>query len=96
MSIAGLTAVEGNANTYVKDYCSHNYPQSPNTADLAGLMGHSQIATQIKPFASEVSAAAAQGKSHIFGETESGITVHHSLYDSSLTIPHSHARRRWN
>ncbi|KAF7595496.1 hypothetical protein BBP40_005832 [Aspergillus hancockii] len=71
MGIAGLTAVEGDANKYVKDYCSHNYPQSPNTADLAGLMGHSKIATQIQPFAAEVSAAAAKGKSHIFGETES-------------------------
>jgi hypothetical protein len=27
MNIASLTAVEGNANEYVKEYCSHNYPQ---------------------------------------------------------------------
>ncbi|KAE8154588.1 hypothetical protein BDV25DRAFT_171800 [Aspergillus avenaceus] len=71
MSIAGLADVEGDANTYVKDYCSHNYPQSPNTADLAGLMGHSDIAGQIQEFAYDISAAAAKGKPHIFGETQS-------------------------
>ncbi|KPM35796.1 hypothetical protein AK830_g10777 [Neonectria ditissima] len=71
MSIVGLTAVEGNANSYVKDYCSHNYPQSSSTANLAGLMSHSGIATQIKPFSSEVAAAKAKGKPHVFGETNS-------------------------
>jgi hypothetical protein len=72
MSIAGLTAAEGSANSYVKDYCSHNYPQSASTANLASLMSHSAIASQIKPFAAEVAAAAAKGKPHIFGETNSG------------------------
>ncbi|RHZ62021.1 glycosyl hydrolase family 79 C-terminal domain-containing protein [Aspergillus thermomutatus] len=71
MSIAGLAAAEGEANTYVKDYCSHNYPQSASTANLASLMSHSAITSQIKPFAAEVSAAAAKGKPHIFGETNS-------------------------
>ncbi|GFF70275.1 beta-glucuronidase [Aspergillus lentulus] len=71
MSIAGLTATEGTANSYVKDYCSHNYPQSASTANLASLMSHSAIASQIKPFAAEVAAAAAKGKPHIFGETNS-------------------------
>lgn len=72
MSISGLTAAEGSANTCVKDYCSHNYPQSGSTANLAKLMSHSAIASQIQPFAAEVSAATAKGKPHIFGETNSG------------------------
>ncbi|KAJ5211519.1 uncharacterized protein N7498_003165 [Penicillium cinerascens] len=71
MSIVGLTAKEGSANDYVKDYCSHNYPQSSGTYNLAALMGHSEIATQIEPYAAEISAAAAKGKPHIFGETNS-------------------------
>lgn len=72
MSLASLTAKESDANDYVKDYCSHNYPQSSGSYDLATLMGHSSIATQIKPYATEVSAAAEKGKPHIFGETNSG------------------------
>ncbi|KAJ6029472.1 hypothetical protein N7499_000620 [Penicillium canescens] len=71
MSLVGLTAKEGDANDYVKDYCSHNYPQSSGSYDLAKLMGHSAIASQIEPYAAEVSAAAAKGKPHIFGETNS-------------------------
>ena len=72
MSIAGLTAKEGNANSFVKDYCSHNYPQSSGSYNLAALMSHSGVASQIKPFAAEVSAAKGKGKPHIFGETNSG------------------------
>lgn len=71
MSITELAAAEGGAAAYVKDYCSHNYPQSSNTANLATLMSHSGIASQIQPFAAEISAAAKQGKSHIVGETNS-------------------------
>lgn len=74
MSIAGLTAAEGTANNYVKDYCSHNYPQSASTANLSSLMSHSEIASQIQPFAAEVSAATKEGKPHIFGETNSGMS----------------------
>lgn len=72
-SIVGLTAVEGNANDNVKDYCSHNYPQSASTADLETLMGHSDIASEIEEFAAEVTAATAMGKEHVFGETNSGM-----------------------
>lgn len=75
MSIAGLTSDEGSANNYVKTYCSHNYPQSATTANLATLMGHSDIASQIGGFSSEVSAASTEGKPHIFGETNSGNSV---------------------
>ncbi|EXK26113.1 hypothetical protein FOMG_17275 [Fusarium oxysporum f. sp. melonis 26406] len=71
MSIAGLTAAEGQANSYVRQYCSHNYPQSKSTANLATLMSHSAIASQIKPFANEVAAAAGKNKPHVFGETNS-------------------------
>lgn len=73
MSIAGLTAQEGGANSCVKDYCSHNYPQSASTANLAKLMSHSAIASQIQPFAAEVAAANSKGKPHVFGETNSGM-----------------------
>ncbi|KAL3466116.1 hypothetical protein BJX64DRAFT_296058 [Aspergillus heterothallicus] len=71
MSIQGLGAVEGDANGYVAEYCSHNYPQSSSTANLEALMGHSDIAAQIEGFGGEVSAAAALGKPHVFGETNS-------------------------
>ncbi|OAL44416.1 hypothetical protein IQ07DRAFT_685041 [Pyrenochaeta sp. DS3sAY3a] len=71
MSIQGLTAKEGNANNYVKEYCSHNYPQSSGNYDLAKLMSHSGIANQIKPYAAEVAAAKSLSKQHIFGETNS-------------------------
>ena len=72
MSIQALAAAEGDANAYVKDYCSHNYPQSGSTANLTKLMSHSEIKTQIRPFVAEAAAAKAQGKPHIFGETNSG------------------------
>ncbi|KAL6705692.1 hypothetical protein ACN47E_006481 [Coniothyrium glycines] len=71
MSIQALAAAEGNAQVYVKDYCSHNYPQSSNTANLTRLMNHAQIKTQIQPFAAEAAAAKSQNKPHIFGETNS-------------------------
>ena len=72
MSIQGLTQQEGDANIYVKDYCSHNYPQSSPNYNLSALMSHSAIASQISPYAAEISAAAAVGNPHIFGETNSG------------------------
>ncbi|KGO36823.1 Acetolactate synthase, large subunit, biosynthetic [Penicillium expansum] len=71
MSLVSLTEKEGDADDYVKDYCSHNYPQSSGSYNLATLMGHSDITTQIKPYAAEISAAAGKGKPHIFGETNS-------------------------
>lgn len=74
MSLVGLTAKEGDANEYVKDYCSHNYPQSSGNYNLTALMNHKDIATQIKPYAAEISAASAKGKPHVFGETNSGIS----------------------
>lgn len=77
MNIAGLIAQEkeDSASQYVKDYCSHNYPQSGTNANLARLMNHSSIASQIRPFAAEISAAEAQGIPHIFGETQSGMVA---------------------
>ncbi|CAK3924095.1 glycoside hydrolase family 79 [Lecanosticta acicola] len=70
-NIQGLTALEGDSNQYVKDYCSHNYAQGPSTADLPQLMNHSAIAKQITPFKAEIAAANAKGKPHIMGETNS-------------------------
>jgi hypothetical protein len=72
MSIVGLSAVEGKESSLVKDYCSHNYPQSAPNFNLTTLMSHSGIASQIKHFASDISAAIAQRKPHVFGETNSG------------------------
>lgn len=72
MSIAGLAAVEGSANRFVKEYCSHNYPQWSGTYNLTRLMHHGEIASQISGFAGDVAAARAKGKPHIFGETNSG------------------------
>ncbi|KAL4998650.1 Six-hairpin glycosidase-like protein [Aspergillus recurvatus] len=71
MSIQGLSQEEGEANVYVKEYSSHNYPQTQSTADLAALMSHSGIAAQIAEFRGEVEAASAVGKGHVFGETNS-------------------------
>ncbi|RDW63196.1 glycosyl hydrolase family 79 C-terminal domain-containing protein [Aspergillus mulundensis] len=73
MSIADLAAeeVEAGTNGYVKEYSSHNYPQSQNTANLAALMSHSGIADNIAPFRAEIEAADAVGKGHVFGETNS-------------------------
>lgn len=79
MSIQELIQQEGDANSYVKDYCSHNYPQSSPNYDLAALMSHSGIASQIAPFAGEVAAAAEAGKPHVFGETNSGASVSNLL-----------------
>lgn len=92
MSIQGLIEQEGDANDYVKDYCSHNYPQSSPNYDLAALMSHSGIASQIAPYAAEVAAAAAAGKSHVFGETNSG-TPSPRFGDTFLIIS-SYARWR--
>lgn len=87
MSISGLTVVEGTANNYVKTYCSHNYPQSGSTANLATLMGHSDIKSQISGYASEIAAANSKGKPHIFGETNSGKYDHcYSREGKVLTI----------
>jgi hypothetical protein len=72
MSIVGLAAKEGKENSFVKDYCSHNYPQSAPNFNLTTLMSHSGIASQIKHFAPDISAAIAQRKPHVFGETNSG------------------------
>ncbi|KAH8883084.1 hypothetical protein GQ53DRAFT_664796 [Thozetella sp. PMI_491] len=71
MSIAGLSAAEGDANSFVKEYSSHNYPQSSSTANLGNLMSHSGIASQIRSFSGEIKAANAKGKPHVFGETNS-------------------------
>jgi hypothetical protein len=70
--ISGLTAVEGSANDYVKQYSSHNYPQSKNTANLPNLMKHNSITSQISQFKGEIAAANAKGRRHVFGETNSG------------------------
>lgn len=80
MSIQGLTAVENDSLQYVKDFCSHNYPQSSPNYNLASLMSHSGIAAQISPYKAEISAAAGKGKPWIMGETNSGIYVSQQYY----------------
>ena len=59
----------------MKDFCSHNYPQTASNANLSLLMSHSGIATQISQYKAEYSAASAQGKPYIMGETNSGMQV---------------------
>ncbi|KAL4947659.1 hypothetical protein BDW69DRAFT_204185 [Aspergillus filifer] len=73
MSIQDLAAQELQAgtNNLVRDYSSHNYPQSSPNYDLAALMSHSGIASQVEPFRAEVVAANEAGKPHVFGETNS-------------------------
>ena len=78
-SINGLANAEGAAINYVKDFCSHNYPQYAPNFDLAKLMGHSSIVGQIGQYKAEIAAAKAKGKPHIMGETNSGKT----LFDGS-------------
>ncbi|KAL4795812.1 hypothetical protein BDV19DRAFT_378566 [Aspergillus venezuelensis] len=73
MSIQDLAAeeVEAGTNDLVRDYSSHNYPQYSPNYDLAALMSHSGIASQVEPFRQEVVAANEAGKPHVFGETNS-------------------------
>ncbi|CZS96294.1 uncharacterized protein RCO7_04959 [Rhynchosporium graminicola] len=71
MNNKALAAVEGSALGYVKDFSSHNYPQSQSTANLAALMSHSGIASQVAPYRSEYSAAKSAGKDYVMGETNS-------------------------
>ncbi|WPG99103.1 Hypothetical protein R9X50_00191200 [Acrodontium crateriforme] len=68
---AGLANDEGSDSEFVADFCSHNYPQSGSTADLASLMSHSGISSQISQFRSQVTAASSLRKSFIMGETNS-------------------------
>lgn len=71
-SIQGLARSEGNALPYVRDFSSHNYPQSASTANLQALMSHSNIASQISQFKAEAASARASGKPYVMGETNSG------------------------
>jgi hypothetical protein len=95
MSIEGLAAKENSANDYVRNYCSHNYPQSSGTYNLATLMGHSDIATQIQPYAAEIATAASKGKPHVFGETNSGTFPLSRLSGRGTQVHHSNSGRRW-
>ena len=95
MSIQALATAEGTSSTYVKDYCSHNYPQSASTANLTSLMNHAQIKTQIKPFAAEAAAAKANGKPHILGETNSGKTSSSSYLAFSHLLNLNSYTRWW-
>lgn len=83
--ISGLTAVEGSANDYVKQYSSHNYPQSKTTANLPNLMKHNSITGQISQFKGEIAAANAKGRRHVFGETNSGKSLP-GLHLSPLSV----------
>ncbi|KAK0716434.1 hypothetical protein B0T21DRAFT_454242 [Apiosordaria backusii] len=68
---ANLAREEGNAIATIKNFNSHNYPQWAGTYNLARLMSHSAIATQIAPFKAEAMAAKAAGKEYILGESNS-------------------------
>ncbi|KAF7189980.1 Beta-glucuronidase, partial [Pseudocercospora fuligena] len=72
-SIVNLSKAETSSGSikYVSDFCSHNYPQSQSTANLPQLMNHSAIHHQISPYAPEIAASHAVGRTHIMGETNS-------------------------
>ncbi|KAK4182482.1 beta-glucuronidase [Podospora australis] len=70
-SIANLARAEGGAISTVRNFNSHNYPQWAGTYNLARLMSHSAIASQVNPFKAEAAAAKAVGKEYIMGETNS-------------------------
>ncbi|KAL2017348.1 hypothetical protein VTK56DRAFT_2271 [Thermocarpiscus australiensis] len=70
-NIASLAQAEGGAISTVKNFCSHNYPQSSGTFNLTRLMSHSAIASQVSQFKSEAAAAKAAGKDYVMGETNS-------------------------
>ncbi|KAG8631904.1 hypothetical protein KVT40_001044 [Elsinoe batatas] len=70
-NIQGLAAREGSALPLVKDYCSHNYPQSSPNFNLTRLMNHAIIGQQISPYRAEYNAAKSQGKTYLMGETNS-------------------------
>lgn len=72
MNIPGLAAVEGNSLKYVKDFCSHNYAEGGGSNNVAGLMSHSGIKSQISPYTADAAVAAKYGKPYIIGETNSG------------------------
>ncbi|PNS17613.1 hypothetical protein CAC42_3008 [Sphaceloma murrayae] len=70
-NIRGLATQEGNSSQYVKDYCSHNYPQSAPNYNLTRLMNHAAIGQQITPYRSEYETARDQRKAYLMGETNS-------------------------
>ncbi|GAB1313734.1 hypothetical protein MFIFM68171_03944 [Madurella fahalii] len=70
-NIASLARAEGGAMSTVKNFCSHNYPQWSGTYNLARLMSHSAIASQVSQFKAEAAAAKAAGKEYVMGETNS-------------------------
>ncbi|KAK4226038.1 beta-glucuronidase [Podospora fimiseda] len=70
-NIVNLARAQGSAISTVKNFNSHNYPQWAGTYNLARLMSHSAIATQVSQFKSEAAAAKAAGKEYIMGETNS-------------------------
>ncbi|TKX19237.1 hypothetical protein C1H76_8615 [Elsinoe australis] len=70
-NIQGLAAREGSSLAYVKDYSSHNYPQSSPNFNLTRLMNHAAIGQQISPFKAEYNTARSQNKTYLMGETNS-------------------------
>ncbi|KAH8109882.1 hypothetical protein DFH11DRAFT_1810021 [Phellopilus nigrolimitatus] len=73
-STSGLIPLLGDAITFVKTFSGHSYPQSAcggASTDLESLMNHSGTVSYTSKYASEASAAHAQGKSYFLGETNS-------------------------
>jgi len=96
-NIPDLIKNVGDSAEYVKDYCSHNYPQGGGTYNLAALMSHSSISSQIAQYSNQISAASAAGKPHIMGETNSGIFLPLTSLSTPFSCtnpPKSNARRR--
>ncbi|PWY66795.1 hypothetical protein BO94DRAFT_528486 [Aspergillus sclerotioniger CBS 115572] len=56
---------------YVRSFCHHYYPQSASTADLDGLMSHTEIVEGLAEFQAQVVTAQDLNKDFVFGETNS-------------------------
>ncbi|KZV75142.1 glycoside hydrolase family 79 protein [Peniophora sp. CONT] len=73
-SIPSLISNLGSAISHTKTISRHAYPQSAcngASTNLQTLMSHSNIASYAKGYASEATAAHAQGKKYFLGETNS-------------------------
>ena len=64
-----IAAQNQTALSYVNDFSHHNYPGGT----VKSLMSHSNVASNIATFRSDVAAALNIGKQYVFGETNSGM-----------------------
>jgi hypothetical protein len=73
-----IAAQNSTALSYVKDFSHHNYPGGT----VQSLMSHSNVASNMATFSSDVAAALNIGKQYVFGETNSGMYSVISIFPS--------------